>query len=114
MDEGAAIFGGCGLNGLSDAKACRNCSGNGCSAGGSAAITSGSLSFLPSRFASGPLAATGGISERTIGTLSRPRMLAAAAPTTRKHASARMVIVLVKQISVSAGEPQSTFLTNGH
>jgi hypothetical protein len=41
------------------------------------------------------------------GTLSRPRMLVAAAPTTSKHVSATMVTSLVKQLSVSVGQSLS-------
>jgi hypothetical protein len=39
------------------------------------------------------------------GTLSRPRMLVAATPTTRKHVSAIMVTIRVNRFSVSALEP---------
>jgi hypothetical protein len=37
--------------------------------------------------------------------LSRPRMLAAVAPTTRKHVSAMIVVTRVKQLSVSLRQP---------
>jgi hypothetical protein len=40
-------------------------------------------------------------SKRAAGTLSRPRMLVAAAPAMRKQVSAMMVMTLVKQFSVS-------------
>ena len=50
-------------------------------------------------------------SSRAPGTLSRPRMLVAAAPTTRKQVSAMIVITRVKQLSVSLADP-ITFPTN--
>jgi hypothetical protein len=51
--------------------------------------------------ADGLLVTFAGLSSRA-ETVSRPRMLAAAAPATNKHTSARIVIVLVTQGSVSA------------
>jgi hypothetical protein len=44
-------------------------------------------------------------SARAAGTLSRPRMLMAAAPATSKQASAMMVTTLVKKFSISVGQP---------
>ena len=38
--------------------------------------------------------------KRASGTLSRPRMLVAAAPTTRKQVSATIVMALVKKVSI--------------
>ena len=64
-----------------------------------------SLSVLLSRFETGLLTMVEVISNRAAGTLSRPRMLVAAAPATRKQVSAMMVMALVKQFSVPANEP---------
>jgi len=47
-----------------------------------------------------------------IGTLSRARMLAAAAPTTSRHVIAIIVIALVKQFSVSQGASHNQFPEN--
>jgi hypothetical protein len=41
------------------------------------------------------------------GTLLRPRMLVAAAPTTRRQISAMIIIARVKPFSVSVDEPRS-------
>jgi hypothetical protein len=51
-------------------------------------------------FATGPLPTAAAISGRAAGTLSRPRMLAAAAPTTSKQVSAINATALVKRFSV--------------
>src|ERR1035437_1440262 len=72
-----------------------------------ARVATASLSCLLSLFETGPLTTDEAISDRAAGTLSRPRMLAAAAPTTRKQVSAMMVNALVKQLSVSLREPRS-------
>ena len=66
----------------------------------------GDLSFLLPLFETGLLTMAEAISRRAAGTLSRPRMLVAAAPTTRKQVSAMMVMALVKQLSVSVNEPR--------
>ena len=72
-------------------------------AGGSneacAAMMTESLSFLLSLFETGPSTATEAMAGPADGTLGRPRMLAAAAPTTRRHVSAMMVMALVKPLS---------------
>jgi hypothetical protein len=47
------------------------------------------------------------------GTLSRARMLAAAAPTTRQHPSTRKMIERVNRISVRIDEPAPTVPANG-
>jgi hypothetical protein len=52
------------------------------------------------------------VAPAAIGTLSRERMLAAAAPTTSRHASATMVIALVKQFSVLKGANHNQFPEN--
>ena len=92
-------------------KACRSgslrlavCGG---SADASASRATASLSCLASRFATGLLTIGEAISARADGTLSRPRMLAAAAPTTSKQVSAMMVMAFVKLLSVPADRPRS-------
>jgi hypothetical protein len=70
-------------------------------------VTTASLSFLPSRFETGFCATCKAIADPAAGTLSRPRMLVAAAPTTSKHVSAMIVMARVKQFSVSVDEPRS-------
>jgi hypothetical protein len=51
---------------------------------------------LLSLFATGFWPTVSAVSGRAAGTLSRPRMLVAAAPTTRKQVMAMMVMILVK------------------
>jgi predicted alpha/beta-fold hydrolase len=51
-------------------------------------------------------------SNRAAGTLSRPKMLAAVAPTIRKQVSAMMVMAFVKQLSTSPGHSLSPKLGN--
>jgi hypothetical protein len=60
---------------------------------------------LLSRFVTGLLATDGVIRSPATGTLSRPRMLVAAAPTTRKQVMAMMLIILVKQFPVCFPDP---------
>jgi hypothetical protein len=62
---------------------------------------------LLSRFETAVWAAGKVISDRAIGTLSRPRMLVAAAPTTRKQVMAMMVITFVKPSPVSFDRSRS-------
>src|ERR1700679_410056 len=98
---GSAIFGVSKSAGVLVAKACRNdvpgiASVDGGSNEASAAATTASLSFLFSLFETGSWTTAEAIAGPAAGTLSRPRMLAAAAPTTRKHVSAMMVVALVK------------------
>jgi hypothetical protein len=65
-----------------------------------------SRSFLPSLFDTGLCSlAAEATSYRAAGTLSRPRMLVAAAPTIRKQVSATMVMALVKKVSISVDRP---------
>ena len=91
-----------------DAKAIRSvwlrsavCCG---SAEASVTLPTGSRSFLASRFETGLLTGAEAMSARAAGTLSRPRMLMAAAPATRTQVSAMMVTTLVKQFSVLVGQ----------
>jgi hypothetical protein len=108
---GTAIFGAWRSAGVVAAKACRSGSlrvvaVDGGSKDARASVVTASRSVLLSRFATGLLTTGDTISERAIGTLSLPRMLAKATPATRKHVSAMMVIALVKPYSVSADEPR--------
>ena len=71
----------------------------------SAKVATASLSCLAALFETGPWASDAAASSsRAPGTLSRPRMLVAAAPTTRKQVSAMIVVIRVKQLSVSPGD----------
>ncbi len=67
----------------------------------SATVATASRSRLLSRFATGLVTTGGAISSRAAGTLSRPRVLVAAAPTMRKQVIAMMVMAFVKQLSAS-------------
>ena len=105
---GAAIL-GASMSADVDAKACRKgsprlavCVG---SNDASANLVTVSRSCLPSRFATGLLTTGEAMSALAAGTLSRPRMLMAAAPAMRKQVSAMMVMALVKRCSVRAFEP---------
>ena len=53
--------------------------------------------------------AVAGFSDRTTGTLSRIRMLAAAVPTTRKHPSTMKITAFVNRISIPLDKPAEAF-----
>ena len=115
---GSVAFGISMSAGVLAAKACRNdVAGIVSVAGGSneacAAMMTASLSFLLSLFETGPSATAEAIAIAgpADGTLARPRMLAAAAPTTSKHVSAMMVMALVKPFSVYFARPPTFPIT---
>src|SRR6202166_3098618 len=77
-----------------------------------ASVTTVSLSCLLALLATGLLTTGEAISTRAAGTLSRPRMLVAAAPATRKQVSAMMVMALVQQVFL-IGSSLVSFPTTG-
>ncbi len=107
---GTPIFGASMSAGAADAKASRSGSFRRAACGGSndasATPATANLSCLLSLFATGLLTTGKAISARAAGTLSRPRMLVAAAPTTRRQISAMRVMTFVKPFSVSVGQPR--------
>ena len=107
---GSAICGGTMSEGALDAKAWRSGSLRPATVcGGSATATvaaTASLSALPSQLETGPWGSdAAAISSRAPGTLLRPRMLVAAAPTMRKQVSAMIVMARVTQFSVAVDPP---------
>jgi hypothetical protein len=90
-----------------DAKASRSGSFTGATACGVAArvnAATGSLSVLASRFATGSCTTGDAGSGGGAYTSTRPRMLATAAPNTRKHTKATIVMARVKPFSVPIDE----------
>jgi hypothetical protein len=113
---GAADFGASMSEGAVAAKAIRSGSLRLAVCGGSkdasANFATASRSCLLSRLATGLLTTGADSSNRAAGTLSRPKMLAAVAPTIRKQVSAMMVMAFVKQLSTSPGHSLSPKLGN--
>src|SRR5258708_8892142 len=89
--------------GAANARGCRSGSLRLAVCGGSneasATVATASRSRLLSRFATGLVTTGGAISSLAARTLSRPRMLVAAAPTMRKQVIAMMAMAFVQHLS---------------